>query len=54
MNKSFLLPGNFVLTETANAPGSIEKVPGILEKARSYGAYMEHCLSGEGQLWKEE
>ncbi len=44
MNKSFQLPGNFMLTETANAAGSLEKVPGIQEKIRAYGTYLERCM----------
>lgn len=44
MNKSFQLPGNFALTETANAAGSIAKVPGIQKKIQAYAAYLESLL----------
>lgn len=44
MNKSFQLPGNFVLTETAGEAGSVAKVPGIQEKVQAYAAYMGSCI----------
>ena len=33
MNKNFILPGHFALTETANDPGSILRLPDIEERA---------------------
>lgn len=36
MNKTFILPGNFVLFETANDPGSICRIEGIEEKAADF------------------
>ncbi|MBQ9961601.1 MAG: flavodoxin family protein [Firmicutes bacterium] len=36
MNKNFTLPGGFALIETANAPGDIEKIPGIDERTREF------------------
>ncbi len=45
MNKSFILPGNFSLTETANLPGSILEVPDIRRKA---GDFAENVLSAMG------
>lgn len=36
MNKSFMLPGNFVLMATANSPGSIEEVEDIDELAEEF------------------
>lgn len=36
MNKNFTLPGGFALIETANAPGDVEKIPGIDERAREF------------------
>lgn len=44
LNKSFCLPGNSALMETANAAGSVAEVPGIREKAEAYAAYVEACL----------
>ena len=40
INKGFTLPGNFALTATANLPGSIDRITGIAEKARSFGEYL--------------
>lgn len=45
MNKSFVLPPNFVLLETANDPGSILKVPAIKEKAANFGKAMNIYLT---------
>ena len=44
MNKSFQLPGNFALTETANMAGSIAKIPNIQEKIESYAEYLTRCI----------
>lgn len=46
MNKSFQLPGNFALTQTANAAGSVAKIPGIQQKAESYASHVEACILG--------
>lgn len=45
MNKSFVLPPNFALLETANDPGSILKVPAIKEKAANFGKAMNTYLT---------
>lgn len=36
MNKTFSLPANFAMIETANEPGEIMKLPGIEERARAF------------------
>ena len=36
INKGFRLPPNSIITETANDPGAIFKIPGIKSKARSF------------------
>lgn len=54
MNKSFQLPGNFFLAETANAAGSISKVPGIQEKIQAYAAYLETYILKSGYASEEE
>lgn len=54
MNKSFQLPGNFALTETANAAGSISKVPGIHRKTEAYAAYLEDYILKSGYIPEEE
>lgn len=54
MNKSFQLPGNFALAETANAAGSVSKVPGIQKKAEAYAAYLEKCILRHEDAPKEE
>lgn len=46
MNKSFILPGNFALKETANDPGSIMETDGIHEKISDFAA---NILSSLGQ-----
>lgn len=40
MNKSFILPGNFALMETADQPGSIMGIPDIRQKAGEFAANM--------------
>lgn len=54
MNKSFQLPGNFALTETANAAGSVSKVPGIMEKVQAYAEYLGKCILRQEDVPKEE
>lgn len=44
MNKSFILPGNFAMMETANQPGSIRKIPDIREKAADFASHMLSCM----------
>ena len=36
MNKNFILPAGFVLTETAKNPGDIFKIPGIEKRAEEF------------------
>lgn len=50
MNKAFRLPGNFALTETANAAGSVSKVPDIQKKTEAYAAYLGNCILNPGQI----
>jgi multimeric flavodoxin WrbA len=54
MNKSFQLPGNFVLSETANASGSVANIAGIQEKVQSYAEYLEDCISQNSYLSEAE
>lgn len=44
MNKTFYLPGNFCLMETANNAGMALKRPGIEEKIRSFSAVVQNTL----------
>lgn len=44
MNKSFILPGNFSLTETANHPGSIMEVPDIQQKASAFALHIGRSM----------
>ncbi|MDE7318884.1 MAG: NAD(P)H-dependent oxidoreductase [Lachnospiraceae bacterium] len=44
MNKSFILPGNFALMETANEPGSVLKNPDIQQKAGAFAQNMLSCF----------
>lgn len=44
MNKAFRLPGNFALTETANAAGSVSRIPGIQKKTKAYAAYLKNKI----------
>ena len=44
MNKAFILPPYFALTETANAPGSIDLIPGIDERAAAFAADISRRL----------
>ena len=45
MNKSFVLPPNFAMLETANDPGSILKVPDINKKASNFGKAIKVYLT---------
>ncbi len=47
MNKSFILPGNFALMETANHPGSIAKIPDIEKKVRDFAANILSSMGGK-------
>ncbi|MCD8330430.1 MAG: NAD(P)H-dependent oxidoreductase [Lachnospiraceae bacterium] len=49
MNKTFILPPNFVMMETTNAPGSIVHVGGIRERATAFAGAMRRQM-----LQKEE
>jgi len=44
MNKSFSLPPRFAMMATANAPGSIDDVAGIHEKAERFAQNIKRCL----------
>lgn len=44
MNKTFILPGNFAMLETANDPGSIGQATGIEERAAAFAANIKDCL----------
>ena len=44
MNKSFILPGNFSLTETANHPGSIMELPDIQQKASAFALHIGRSM----------
>lgn len=54
MNKSFQLPGNFALAETANAAGSVCQIPGIQKKVQEYAAHLTSCMLYPGYTPKEE
>lgn len=45
MNKSFILPGNFALKETANHPGSILEIKDIQEKMDVFAAHILECMT---------
>lgn len=47
MNKSFFLPGNFALLETANAPGDADKLPNAGERASSFAERVVMTLRGD-------
>ena len=36
MNKSFFLPAQFCLLETANDKGSLVKLPGVADRGRAF------------------
>lgn len=44
MNKSFILPGNFAMTETANQPGSILEIRDIHKKTSEFAAHIASCM----------
>lgn len=46
MNKTFQLPSNFCMMETANAPGSILGCEGIGARARAFAQHMKRHLMG--------
>jgi multimeric flavodoxin WrbA len=46
INKTFMLPPNFALMETANNPGDVEKIENIREKARSFAENIKKCIGG--------
>ncbi len=52
MNKTFILPGNFALLETANDPGSIYQVEGIEKKAEEFAnrIYCRAACVKEGKI----
>lgn len=45
MNKSFILPGNFSMAETANQPGSILEIQDIHKKTSEFAAHIAACMS---------
>ncbi len=47
MNKSFILPGNFAMAETANAPGSIMEIRDIQKKAAAFADHISACMGME-------
>ena len=47
MNKSFILPEKFVLTATANAPGSVLEIPEIEQKAEKFAKNIQDMLLKE-------
>ena len=51
MNKSFILPGNFSMSETANNPGSIMESQDIHKKTTDFAARISSCM-GLGQAFK--
>ena len=44
MNKSFILPGNFSMSETANNPGSIMESQDIHKKTTDFAAHISFCM----------
>lgn len=44
INKTFILPPNFALMETANNPGEVEKIDDIREKAKEFAKYINETL----------
>lgn len=47
MNKAFILPPRFAMTETAYRRGSMQPVPGIRNKAAAFAAHVERSMRGE-------
>lgn len=50
MNKTFALPGKFVILETANSPNEIFTVDGIEDRAKKFAENIKHRLMVKG--WK--
>lgn len=48
MNKTFYLPGNFVMMVTANDAGTAMKQPGIEDRVTAFAANIEKTLKKEG------
>ena len=46
INKTFMLPPNFALMETANNPGDVEKIENIKEKAKEFAENIKRCIGG--------
>lgn len=44
INKTFMLPPNFALMETANNPGDVEKIENIREKAEKFAENIKRCI----------
>ena len=49
MNKTFYLPGNFCMMETANNAGAAMKLPGIVNRIKEFSEKMTHILIEETQ-----
>lgn len=49
MNKTFYLPGNFCMMETANNAGAAMKLPGIENRIKEFSEKMTHILIKETQ-----
>ena len=49
MNKTFYLPGNFCMMETANNAGAAMKLPGIEDRIKEFSEKMTHILINETQ-----
>jgi hypothetical protein len=43
INKTFMLPPEFALMETANDYGEVEKIEGIKEKAKKFADNIRRC-----------
>ena len=46
INKTFMLPPDFALMETANNPGDVEKIENIKEKAKEFAENIKKCIGG--------
>lgn len=51
MNKAFILPGNFAMTETANHPGSIMAVRDIHHRTSEFADHMVSCMCSESPFF---
>ncbi|MDD6196115.1 NAD(P)H-dependent oxidoreductase [[Clostridium] aminophilum] len=49
MNKNFYLPAHFCIMETANDPGTAEKLPGIRNRVEEFAARIEKTLVSESR-----